>query len=123
MVKIEKTMVWIRFPGLNLYFYDESILLTLATAVGTPIKVDSNTIDVRWGKFARVCVEVNLNKPVVGKVWLQGYWYKVEYEGLRRIRALCGCYGHLARECKKIVTEADQNPPSQEVAASHQIPP
>lgn len=25
--KIDRTMVWIRFPGLNLYYYDESILL------------------------------------------------------------------------------------------------
>lgn len=27
--KIDKTMVLIRFPGLNLFFYDEGILLTL----------------------------------------------------------------------------------------------
>lgn len=32
--KIERTLVWIRFPGLNLFYYDESILLALAAAVG-----------------------------------------------------------------------------------------
>lgn len=32
--KIERTMVWIRFLGLNLFYYDESILLALAAAVG-----------------------------------------------------------------------------------------
>lgn len=41
MAKIEKTMVWIHFPGLNLHYYDERILLALAAAVGTPMKVDS----------------------------------------------------------------------------------
>jgi hypothetical protein len=62
---IDKTMVWIRFPGLNLIFYDESILLALATAVGTPIKVDSNTLDVRRGRYARMCS--SLSKQA-------GYW-------------------------------------------------
>lgn len=70
--KIEKTMVWIRFPGLNLVFYDESILLALASTIGRPIRIDSNTFDVRRGRFARVCVEIDLNKPVVGKVWIKG---------------------------------------------------
>lgn len=73
IAQIEKTMVWIRFPGLNLFFYDESIPLPLAAAVGKPIKVDSNTLDVRRGSFARVCVEIDLTKPVVGKVWLKGF--------------------------------------------------
>ncbi|WJX69247.1 hypothetical protein P8452_53520 [Trifolium repens] len=100
VAKIDKTMVWIRFPGLNLFYYDESILMALAAAVGKPIKVDSNTLDVKRGRFARVCVEINLNKPVIGKVWLRGHWYHVEYEGLHRICTTCGCYGHLTRECK-----------------------
>ncbi|GAU41147.1 hypothetical protein TSUD_190470 [Trifolium subterraneum] len=99
--KIDRTMVWIRFPGLNLVFYDESVLLALGAAVGTPVKVDRNTLDVKRGRFARVCVEIDLNKPVISKVWIKGHWYKVEYEGLHRICTKCGCYGHLGRDCKK----------------------
>lgn len=108
--KIHRAMVWIRFPGLNLYFYDESILLALAAAVGKPVKVDSNTLDVRRGSFARVCLEVDLSKPVVGKVWLNGFWYKVEYEGLHRICTNYGFYGQLARDCKtgnEVVAQAE----------------
>lgn len=108
--QIEKTMVWIRFPGLNLFFYDESILMALVAVVGKPIKVDSNTLDVRRGRFARVCVEIDLNKPVVGRVWLKGNWYRVEYEGLHRICTMCGCYGHLTRECRK--KQPDMQTPS-----------
>lgn len=97
--KINKTMVWIRFPGLNLFYYDESIPMAMAAAVGKPVKVDSNTLDVKRGRFVRVCVEVDLTKPVVGKVWMRGFWYKVEYVGLHRICSSCGCYGHLGRDC------------------------
>jgi hypothetical protein len=97
--KVERTLVWIRFPGLNLVYYDERFLLAMASAVGKPIKVDTNTLKVERGRFARICVEVDLKEPVVGKVWLNGYWYKVEYEGLHIICSSCGRYGHHARHC------------------------
>ena len=45
--------------------------------------------------FARVCVEIDLDKLAIGKVWLKDFWYKVEYEGLHHICATCGCYGYL----------------------------
>jgi hypothetical protein len=102
--QVEKTLVWIRFPGLNLLFYDESFLLALASTVGTPIKVDTNTLNVERGRFARICVEIDLTKPVVGKVWINGHWYKVQYEGLHMICSACGCYGHITRNCTKAPT-------------------
>ncbi|PNX62864.1 hypothetical protein L195_g053212, partial [Trifolium pratense] len=97
--KVERTLVWIRFPGLNLVYYDESFLLAMAAAVGKPIKVDTTTLNVERGRFARICIEIDLNEPVVGKVWLNGYWYKVEYEGLHIICSTCRRYGHHARNC------------------------
>jgi hypothetical protein len=99
--KVDRTVVWIRFPGLNLVYYDESFLLAMASAIGRPIKVDHNTLKVEKGRFARVCVEVDLTLPVVGKIWLNGHWYKVQYEGLHIICTNCGCYGHLGRNCNK----------------------
>lgn len=70
--------MWIRFPGLNLVYYDESfLLLAMELGVGTPIKVDSNTLKVEHGHFAHVCVEINLTQPIVGEIWLNGHWYKV----------------------------------------------
>lgn len=51
-------------------YYDESILLALAAAIGTPIRVDSTMLDVRRGS---VCVKIDLDKPVIEKVWLEGF--------------------------------------------------
>ncbi|MCH97149.1 DUF4283 domain protein, partial [Trifolium medium] len=45
-------------------------------SIGRPIKVDINTLKVKKGRFARVCVEVDLIVPVVGKIWVNGHWYK-----------------------------------------------
>lgn len=104
--RVDRTVVWVRFPGLNLVYYDESFLLAMASAIGRPIKVDTNTLKVERGKFARVCVEIDLTLPVVGKIWVNGHWYKVQYEGLHLICTNCGCYGHLGRNCSS-TTESD----------------
>ncbi|GAU10923.1 hypothetical protein TSUD_426960, partial [Trifolium subterraneum] len=65
-------MVWIRIPSLNLVYYDESVLWALASMVGTPVKVDLHTLRVARGRFARICVEVDLTMPVVGRVGING---------------------------------------------------
>ncbi|XP_057451867.1 uncharacterized protein LOC130743650 [Lotus japonicus] len=104
--KVNTTLVWIRIPGLGFQFYDESILCTLATAVGTPIKVDMNTVDMECGKFARICVEIDLNQPVVGRIRLRKTWYNVEYEGLHLLCSTCGCYGHMTRNCTQPVPQS-----------------
>lgn len=105
-VKINKTLVWIRFPSLGMENYDESLLLALASAVGSPVKVDIHTLDASRGKFSRVCIEINLDEPVVGKVWFRDFWYRVEYEGLHLLCKSCGVYGHVARNCtQKIVKD------------------
>lgn len=48
--KIEQTMVSVRFPELNLVYYDESLLMAIASTVRTPIKVATNTIVYQCGK-------------------------------------------------------------------------
>lgn len=62
------------------------------------------------GRFVRVCVEVDLNQPVVSRVGVQGNWYNIEYEGLHIICAQCGCYGHLLKDCpiKKSATMEEE---------------
>ncbi|KAL6534886.1 hypothetical protein OROGR_013561 [Orobanche gracilis] len=97
--KINTTMVWIRIPGLGFQYYKKSILLTLATAIGTPIKIDLHTDEMQRGRYARICVEIDLTQPVVGRLCLRKTWYNIEYEGLHLLCKTCGCYGHLTRNC------------------------
>lgn len=52
---------------------------------------------------------------MIGKVWLKGHWYCVEYEGLHRICSVYGCYGHLAREYKSNQDSSCKNVQSAEV--------
>ena len=97
--KIDTTMVWIRIPCLNVGYYDEDVLLSIASMVGHPVKIDQTTMNAARGKFARVCVEITLSDPVVGRICLDNRWYRIEYEGLHIICASYRCYGHFLRDC------------------------
>ena len=90
--RIDTTMVWIRIPSLNVGYYDEDVLISMASMVGRLVKIDQTTMKAERGKFARVCVEISLSEPVVERICLDDRWYRIEYEVLHIIFSLCGCY-------------------------------
>ncbi|ONK81627.1 uncharacterized protein A4U43_C01F31250 [Asparagus officinalis] len=109
---IDKTLVWIRITGLNMRYYNESLLLAITAAIGRPVKVDRNTLHANRGKFARICVEIDLSKPVIGRVCILGRWYKVEYEGLHIICKECGVYGHHGKDCLTPRNQSENEAPN-----------
>jgi hypothetical protein len=50
--KVSRTLVWVRFPGLNPVFYEEEVIMALAEAVGKPLRVDMHTLNLARGCFA-----------------------------------------------------------------------
>ncbi|XP_057456177.1 uncharacterized protein LOC130747298 [Lotus japonicus] len=108
--KVQRTLAWIRIPGLNVAFYDKSFLMSVVRVIGRPIKVDMTTLSGDRGRFARICVELDLTKAVIGRICIEDFWYKVEYEGLHVICTRCGCYGHRSKECKGAPPEKLKKP-------------
>ena len=53
--------VWIRLPELPFEYYDPGVLKDIGTAIGPVLRVDSSTTSEARGRFARVCVQVNLD--------------------------------------------------------------
>lgn len=96
---MESTMAWIRFPNIFMMFHDEDVLTAIAFTIRKLVKIDINTRLANRGRFARVCVEINLTKPLMAKFWLNGHWHTVEYEGLHIICYGCGKYGHRINQC------------------------
>lgn len=68
--------------------------------MGTHVKVDTNTLNVDKGRFARIYVKIDLTLSVVKKVNVNGHWYNVQYEDLHVICSNYGSYGHHIRDCK-----------------------
>ncbi|XVF02283.1 hypothetical protein REPUB_Repub04eG0162300 [Reevesia pubescens] len=61
-------------------FYNNLALTRLGSHVGKVIRYDHNTEETLCGRYARVCVEIDLTKPMVSKIYLGKQLQGVEYE-------------------------------------------
>ncbi|KAG7552429.1 hypothetical protein ISN45_Aa06g030300 [Arabidopsis thaliana x Arabidopsis arenosa] len=112
---IVTTPVWVRLSNVPLNFYHKLVMMGIARGLGKPIKVTLTTLNFERARFARVCVKVNLMKPLKGIVMINGERYFVSYEGLSNICSMCGMYGHLVHACPQAVL-SKEIVPSKDVA-------
>ncbi|XP_010463475.1 PREDICTED: uncharacterized protein LOC104744160 [Camelina sativa] len=97
--EIVTTPVWLRLSNIPISFYHQSILMSFARGLGKPIKVDLTMLKFERGRFARICVEVDLRNPLKGTILVNGKRYFVSYKGLSNICSGCGLYGHMVHAC------------------------
>lgn len=97
--EISHILAWVRLPQIPLEYFHERAILTVGNVLGKAVRVDMTTLKTQRGKYARVCVEIDFNKPLMSEVVVDGNTFAVEYEGLNQICFKCGRYGHTMDEC------------------------
>ncbi|XP_031131985.1 uncharacterized protein LOC116033376 [Ipomoea triloba] len=97
--KMEKLLVWVRFPTIPIEYFDEDIVEKIGLKVGRPIRVDDSTSLVSKGRFARIYIEVDMTKPLLSKFTMEGKAWPIEYEGIHLVCFRCGIYGHRKEQC------------------------
>lgn len=90
-----------KVTGINYRYYTKGLVRALAKAIGKVVKVDYNTMDGNRGKFARVVVIIDISKPLVPFLGIDGKQQVVVYKGLPTICYICGKVGHIKKSCKQ----------------------
>ncbi|XP_028786509.1 uncharacterized protein LOC114742412 [Neltuma alba] len=72
------------------------------------LKIDRTTAFSEKGGFARICMEVDLEKPLLPAFMHFGEVHKILYEGLHLICFRCGQYGHHKEQCPTGIVEAEK---------------
>ncbi|GLT77971.1 hypothetical protein SLA2020_495230 [Shorea laevis] len=93
------TAVWAQLPNLSADYYDPSTLQKIGNKVGNLLRVDAHTAHHTRGQYARVCVQIDLSKPVVKYVRIGRQKQKVLYEGVNALCFSCGRIGHRNSQC------------------------
>ncbi|MBA0729619.1 hypothetical protein Golax_022534, partial [Gossypium laxum] len=73
-------MVWVRLLGLPGFIYKRQFLEKIGGLIGTVIKLDFQKDNGLRGKFTRVAVSINLIKPLVSQIMVNGAMQRVEFE-------------------------------------------
>ncbi|CAN1142378.1 hypothetical protein LINPERHAP2_LOCUS13052 [Linum perenne] len=118
-----KILTWVCLPKLPIHYFNQMVVTRIGNCIGRTVRLDLATSEGARGRYARVCVEVDISKPLLGKYMIDNRTFFVEYESLENICVTCGFYGHKVDCCPTIHTS--QSPPGQldeEVPPSGSIP-
>lgn len=107
--------VWIRIPKLPVELCNEKFLNRIGSTIGNMLKVDKTTSLYSRGKFARICVELDLEKPLLSHISIRGMKLCLEYEGLHSICFRCGKYGHKKDNCRELLEVEEENSTDTEI--------
>lgn len=108
---IDRAAVWVRIPNLPMELQNDIVLRRIGFGLGRTLKIDRNTMNSVRGNFARICVEVDLDKPLKPAVEVASRRCKVEYEAINLICFKCGRIGHGKESCGFVVQGKEASPP------------
>ncbi|CAN1163939.1 hypothetical protein LINPERHAP1_LOCUS28865, partial [Linum perenne] len=116
----KEDLTWVRLPRLPIHYFNQLAVTRIGNHIGRTIRLDLATSEGARARYARVCVEVDISKPLLGKYMIEDRTFLVEYESLKNIYHSCGIYGHKIDNCLAKTTPptaTDAEPLSDETMA------
>nr|KJB13653.1 hypothetical protein B456_002G087100 [Gossypium raimondii] len=71
--EVRVQVVWVRLPGLSENYYSSCILKAIGKAIGSMVRINENIVSATRGRFARLAICVDLRKPLISKVRINGH--------------------------------------------------
>ena len=99
--------VWVRLLELPVEFYELTILKKIGSTIGLVLRIDSHTINGERGRFTRICIQINVEKPLIKTVKIGKVVQAVQYEGINDICFTCGRIGHRKEGCPMIILRSE----------------
>ncbi|KAL4297847.1 hypothetical protein GQ457_12G017420 [Hibiscus cannabinus] len=97
-----RLMAWIRLSGLPIMLYKRSLIEAIGNQIGSVVKMDFQTDNGCRGRFVRMAMNINLLRPLVSKIIINGRVQIVEYESMSMVCFHCGIYGHHKDLCPRL---------------------
>ncbi|CAN1121665.1 hypothetical protein LINPERHAP1_LOCUS6196 [Linum perenne] len=108
---IKMILTWVRLPKLPIHYFNEVAVSRIGNCIGRTVRLDLATAEGTRGRYVRVCVEVDLTKPLLGKYVIEDRIFKVEYESLENVCFDCGLYGHKKENSSPVVPQKENEAP------------
>ena len=90
-------------------YYDKKCLKIMGNRIGKTLKIDFTIEEMMRGKYARVCVLVDLMKLLIPLIRVGGRDIRIEYEGIHLLYFQCKVYGHSANNCQSKTNNMDKS--------------
>ncbi|KAK9986529.1 hypothetical protein SO802_031480 [Lithocarpus litseifolius] len=74
--------VWVRLHALPIELYEAEVLKQIGEAIGKVLRIDTHTTMEAQGKYDKLCIQVDVNKPFINTVLIGKFEQAVVYEGI-----------------------------------------
>lgn len=79
------------------------MLKQIGEAIGKALRINAQTTMETRGKYARLCIQVYINKPLINIVLIGRFEQPVVYEGIQKLCFACSRIGHKRDDYPHIV--------------------
>ncbi|KAK6164361.1 hypothetical protein DH2020_001225 [Rehmannia glutinosa] len=116
-----KWEVWVQCHNVPIAYMQEEIIRKIGNQIGQVIEIDKGELEVFFGRFIRMKVKVEVDKPLQGHIVIQEETSQEEsivlltYEKFPDFCYVCGKVGHTWRECE----ESDKKGENMEYGKRH----
>ena len=81
-MNVSLVAVWIRLYELPFELYEAEVLREIGESIGKVLKIDTHTAMEAKGKYARLCIQIDINKPLINTILIGRFEQAVNYEGI-----------------------------------------
>nr|POE69938.1 hypothetical protein CFP56_57742 [Quercus suber] len=71
-VNISLVALWIRLNELPIEYYNSEALQIIGNTIGRVLRIDTHTTNESRGRFARLCIQVDIEKPLNTTILIGG---------------------------------------------------
>ncbi|XP_075665573.1 uncharacterized protein LOC142635270 [Castanea sativa] len=100
---VTSVAVWVRLNKLPIEYNNSKALLLIEKSIGNVLRVDTHTTTEARGRFARLCVQIDVEKPLIMALLIGKFEQRVCYEGVQKFCFSCGRICHRKESCPYIV--------------------
>ena len=109
---VSSIAVWVRLNDLPIEYYQMEALKEIGGTIGKVLRIDTHTALEARGRYARICVQIDVEKPLITALLIGNFEQPVNYEGIHKRCFSCGRIGHQKEDCPHIIRPVQ--PPTRE---------
>ena len=96
-------VVCIRLSELPIKYYDMEVLKQIGKSIEDVLRIDTHTASESRGRYARLCIQVDVEKPLTTSLIIEGIEHPISYEGIHKLCFSCGRISHWRDACPFLV--------------------
>ena len=96
---VSMVTMWIHLYELPIELYEAEVLREIEDSIRKVLRIDTHTTMEARGKYARLCIQIDIDKPLINTILIGRFEQPLIYEVIQKLCFSCGSLGHLEEAC------------------------